>query len=321
MNLKRAVTGSILSLVFLAFFTYLIFGVQIFFENAVKDPSQNKFLGSLTDNPVVSANFDKAIVEQDIKNTNGLDINAQSAISVQTNLSSGNQIIFSKNIQRKLPIASITKLMTALVVTENLDLSKEITISETAASQSKYPETLKAGEEFYAKDLLYAMLIGSDNTSAYALSESIGTDKFVGLMNAKAKEVGLLDTSFADPTGISIDNFSTTQDLEKLAEHILKNKLAIFQITITPEFDLKSIDGKILYKITNTDKLLNESPDFAKRIVGSKTGDTRSAGQCMLLVVKTSDNKSYLISVILNSNDRFGETRKIIDFADAQKLQ
>jgi D-alanyl-D-alanine carboxypeptidase len=321
MNSFRVIKGFFLSFVFLALFTYGVFGVQAFFENAVKDLNQNKFLGSLIENPVVNANYNQADAKQDVKNTEGPDISAQSAISVETNFSIGNQIIFSKNIQRKLPIASITKLMTALVAEENVDFSKKITISETAANQSKYPETLKVGEKFYAKDLLYAMLIGSDNAASYALSESIGEDKFVGLMNAKAKEIGLLDTSFADSTGISIDNFSTTQDLLKLAEYILRNKPTIFQVTIAPEFDLHSVDGKILYKILNTDELLNNSSDFSKRIVGGKTGETRSAGQCLLLIVKTLDNQNYLINVILNSSDRFGEIKEIIDWADSQKLQ
>jgi len=307
MNWLRSIKGFLLSFVFLFVFLYIIAGLQWVFDNSFQNQNEEVFLGS---------------VSNAIQNVmSGLEINAQSAISVWIDISRPkgypDKIFFSKNAQRKLSIASISKLMTALIVLDNSDLSQQITISDQAVSQSNDPEPLKSGETFYAKDLLYATLVDSDNASSYALSESIGTDKFIELMNEKAKELGLLDTSFLNTTGLGLANFSTAQDLVKLTEYLLKEHRSIFEITIMPEFNLYTVDGKILHKFVNTDELLRDSSNLAKRIVGGKTGKTRTAGECLLLVVTSVDEQGYLINVILNSNDRFGEIKKLINAADA----
>ncbi len=123
--------------------------------------------------------------------------------------------------------------------------------------------------------------------------------------------------NFLNPTGLGLDNFSTAQDLAKLAEYLLKEHRSILDITAMQEFDLYTADGKNLNKITNTNELLKESSDFEKRIIGGKTGETRTAGECLLLVLKAKNDKDYLINVILNSKDRFGETKKIINWLDS----
>jgi len=317
MNFKRATGGFLLSFVFLIFFAYIIFDIQWVFENFFQKYNKDIFLGSISDNikETITINDDN-IHEQNNQQMQGLNVSAQAVISVESNLSGPDKILFSQNEQRKLSIASISKLMTALIAVENLDLSQEIKISDKAANQSYDPEPLKAGEIFYARDILYAMLIGSDNTASYALSESIGVEKFVSLMNARATELGLSDTEFGNPTGLGLDNFSTTQDLAKLAEFLLKERPSILGTTIIPEFDLRTVDGKTLHKIINTDELLGDSSDLTKRIIGGKTGNTRTAGQSLLLIVRPLNNQGYLINVILNSNDRFGEMKKIIDWID-----
>ena len=311
MKIGRAVAGFLLSFVFLIIFVYVFSSTRSFFQNLPQSQNKATTLGSIS-----------SVVEkrQDTIITPGLDIQAQAAISVQTNLSDPDKIIFSKNADRILSIASISKLMTALVVLDNNDLSQEIKIDNQAAHQSTDTELLKEGETYYAKDLFYAMLIGSDNTASYALSEGApsgsGTDKFVELMNKKAKDLGLLDTSFSNTTGLNLANFSTAQDLVKLAKYLTKNYPSILAITTTKEFDIHTVDGKVTHKIINTDELVSDSSDLTKRIVGGKTGETRTAGQCLLLVTKDLNNQDYLINVILNSTDRFGEMKKIINWAD-----
>jgi len=261
-------------------------------------------IGKLSQSKDVFSGSVSGGVENVASQLQALNIDAQSAISVVTDLSNS-KVLFKKNEQRKLSIASIAKLMTAVIVLENVELSEKIGISK------------EAQDTFFAKDLLYAMLIGSDNAAAEAFSESIGKDKFVELMNKKAKEIGLSDTSFLNPTGLGLDNFSTAQDLAKLAEYLLKEHRSILDITVMSGFDLYTADGKVLHKITNTDELLKESSDFEKRIIGGKTGETRTAGECLLLVLKAKNDKDYLINVILNSKDRFGETKKIINWLDS----
>lgn len=309
MNLNRLFDGVLLSFVFVLVICVFVFGIQRFFDNSSEYSNQDEktFLGSVSDSIKE--------VEQDNQQITDLDITAQATISVWTNLSD-RKVFFSKNEDRKLTVASISKLMTVLVVLENYNLSQPIKISKEASEMGGDGELLKPEEVFLVKDLLYAAIIGSDNAAAYALSESIGIDNFIGLMNRKAKEIGLSNTSFSNTTGLALANFSTADDLVKLAEYLLKEHKTVFDISTIKEFNLYSVDGKISHKIINTDQLLKTSSDLEKRIVGGKTGETRTAGQCLLLVLGSEDNKSFLINVILNSEDRFGEMEKLINSVD-----
>jgi D-alanyl-D-alanine carboxypeptidase len=101
-----------------------------------------------------------------------------------------------------------------------------------------------------------------------------------------------------------------------MTEYLLKSHPSVFEITTATKFDLHDVDGKISYKIINTNELLKDSSDLTRRIIGGKTGETRTAGECLLLVIKSLDNQGYLINVILNSNDRFEKMKKIISWAD-----
>jgi len=318
MNVKRAIGGFALSFVFLAFFAYAIFGLQQFLSGFLFGQNKSSLSASIFDAAQNSAPQNASNVSP--QTISALKVNAASAISIWADNPNPDKVLFSKNVDTKLSIASISKLMTALVVIDNYDLSQQIVISDKAANQTIEPDQLKAGEKFYVKDLLYAMLIGSDNTASYALSEGVplGSDinKFVDLMNEKATELGLSNTSFSNPTGLGLSNFSTVQDLIKFSEYLLKNHPSILGITTMPEFDLYTVDGKTLHKIINTDELLNDSSGLVGRIIGGKTGDTKTAGECLLLVVKPIDRQGYFINVILNSDDRFGEMKKIINWAD-----
>ena len=327
MNLRRAIGGVLLSFAFLSFFACIIFATRLVFDNYLTK-SDKDFYASLSGslNSVegsVNKPEETTLKSQDLSNDNQtnqvgeISLNAQSAISISVDLSGQDKVVFSKNSQRKLSIASISKLMTALVVVDNYNLSQEITISGVAAHQSTDPDPLKEGETYYLKDLLYAMLVGSDNTASYALSEFIGEDKFIGLMNTTAQDIGLTDTSFTNPTGLGFGNYSTTQDLAKLAKYLLENHPSIFGITKTRETYLYTVDSKISNKIISTDELLSDSFNLGGRIIGGKTGDTRTAGGCLLLVAKSADDNGYLINVILNSNDRFGEMKKLIGWSDS----
>lgn len=257
--------------------------------------------------------FTASISDAVAEDMTDIDIDAQAAISVSVKTDfSGREVLFDKNSDRKLPVASISKLITALVILDNYDLSQQVKISPAAQDSGGSEEPLKAGESFFAKDLLYAMLIGSDNAASMAFSDLMGTNQFVGLMNEKAQELGLSDTSFGNPTGLGLDNFSTANDMAKLAEYLLKERPSVFHITTLPEFDLYTADGRAIHKIINTNDLVREDSDFKKRIVGGKTGETRQAGQCLLSVFSFGDGKSFLINVVLNSENRFEEMKKII---------
>jgi D-alanyl-D-alanine carboxypeptidase len=198
--------------------------------------------------------------------------------------------------------------MTAVIVLDKYDLSKNITVSKLADSQDPLKQDVKLGDNMPVESFLEIMLVKSSNKSAYALSEIMGEPVFVGLMNKKAKEIGLESTLFSDPTGLSSQNVSTAGDLTKLAEYILKNYPKIAQISRTRELNVPNFG-----KITNTDELLGEVPE----VVCGKTGFTTQAKGCLLLVTDNQKNNDYIINVILGADDRFLEMRKLIDWQNA----
>jgi len=312
MNLKRAIGGPLLSFVFLVFFAYVIFGIQWILNNSFQTQSDGAALASVSD--AVQNVVQQTPVQNIIHSVAAPEINAESAISVETNLQDINKNFFEKNINVQLPIASLTKLMTAVVVLDNpevYNLSENITVDETADSQDPMKQDVELGDVMPVESFLEIMLVESSNKSAYTLSELIGESKFVELMNQKAKDIGLQNTFFSDPTGLSSEDVSTASDLTKLAEYILKNKnySKIADISGVKEFYVPGFGN-----ITNTDELLGEIPE----IICSKTGFTQAAKGCLLLVVNNPKNNDYLINVILGSDDRFSEMEKLINWSSEE---
>ena len=313
-NLKRAIGGFLLSLVFLLFFTYMIYGMQSFLKNSSQSQAEDIFLGNFSNGVqnVVTQNEDKKTdVRVDAATTQSTvdqEITAESAISIESDLLNVRNVIFKKNSGKKLPIASLTKLMTAIVVLDNYDLSDIVTVNKAADLQDPMKQDVKLGDAMPAKNFLDIMLIESSNKSAYALSELMGTQKFVDLMNQKAKSLGLKNTFFEDPTGLSPQNVSTASDLIELAEYIFKNYPKIADISMVKELYIPTFGTAL-----NTDELLGEMPN----IVFGKTGFTIEAKGCLLLVLDNPKNNNYLINVILGADDRFSEMKKLVNRSEA----
>lgn len=248
--------------------------------------------------------------------TQDLIIQAPAAISIRIAANGSQKILFEKNSEQTLPIASLTKLMTALVAMENCNLNQPIVFSERAASMEGEANFFKTGEIFYGKDLLYSCLIESSNRAAQALAESLGEDRFVDLMNAKAVELGLENTHFINPTGLDPDypnissNFSSALDLARLSTYLFENDFFI-EIAGTKEFDIYEVGKGFHHRIISTNELLWEMPE----ILFGKTGQTPFAKKCLLIFSYAPDNDGYLVSVILGSQDHFGEMKKMIDWA------
>lgn len=252
------------------------------------------------------ANFDRLKKEKILReNLGNLDVRAKSVVCAEVNGQGESKILFSNNYDEVLPIASLSKLMVALVVfdlNETYNLNQKIIISKNAASQeisSKYVQ-LREGEIISLGGLVYKMLIESSNGSAFALAEFIGEKSFVDLMNTYAEKVGLKNTYFVNPTGLDSDgsddskNLSTAEDLIKLSSYILQKYPQIFEVTKSQN--------------QGTNELLLEYPE----IIGGKTGWTLSAQGCLIEVIKKQDSPNYYIVIILGAQDRFGEMRKII---------
>ncbi len=267
------------------------------------------------------------LLKQESENS---EISAQSIISVLTDSQGMEEIIFEKDVSKKLPIASLTKLMTALIVLETYDMDQEVIISKKAMEQPEEKGMLSPGENLSVENLLHIMLIESSNDAAYALAEGsivgqekyIGEEKFVEMMNLKAKDLCLENTNFFNPTGIDEDkpenyskHYSTSQDLVKLSKYIFNNYPRIFEISRKQSYEVLNSDGSIHHFIaSNTNKLLDLPTKewWGIEIIGCKTGWTPEAQGCLLLVMEKENQDGYLINVILGSEDRFEEMKKLI---------
>lgn len=246
---------------------------------------------------------------------------AKSILVATLNDSGPQKILFAKNQNLKLPIASLAKLMTAEVVMENFDLGEEIIISKEAVAQDENFGQLKSGEKLTAGDLLYLILMESSNDAAWALAESIGVDSFVNAMNRKAQGLAMTSTLFTNPAGLDPDlpagpiGYSSAEDLAVLAAYMLRNHPIIWEISVMPSVELYSPDQTLHHRIINTNELISVVP----RLAGGKTGWTPKAKGCLILIQKALNNRGYLIYIILGSDDRFGEMRELVDWVNESR--
>lgn len=242
--------------------------------------------------------------------------NSQSAYAVYVENGKNPKVLFAENYEKKLPIASITKLMTALIVLENYNLENKITITEEAFQRDAFrPDNLNIGEQYIIGDLLYPLLLESSNTTAYALAEKENLSSFISQMNQRAKEIGMNSTSFFNSSGLDPDSFeyrgtntSTGKDIAVLLNFLLENKPELWKILSLPSYSLKTANGVFKKRIVNTNELLEQIPG----IVGGKTGRTIRAGDCLALVTKKS--KGHIITVILGTQYRFEETKRLLEW-------
>ena len=220
------------------------------------------------------------------------------------------RILFEHEVEKRLSPASLTKIMSALIILERGRLDDLATVSKNAARAPKTHLRLKVGEVFRLGDLLKAMMMVSANDACLAAVEHIGGDEeqFVTLMNAKAVALGLSDTHFSNGCGFDgPDHYSTAEDLAKLSEVAMRN--AVFRELVKEEREIITpVSGYRAYILHNTNRLLGRIPG----VEGVKTGFTSKAGRC--LIAKVSHNGSDLLLVILNSNRRWNTAKSLIDY-------
>ncbi len=217
-------------------------------------------------------------------------------------------ILYQKNPDLKLYPASTTKIMTALVAADFYQPNDILTVK----TEWRLGQTvgLKMEERLTFESLLYGLLVGSGNDVAYVLAENYvgGIKNFIEAMNIKAKNLNLNDTHFSNVVGIDTAEHQTTvHDLALLTAEALKNPL-IAKVVATSKIRITDLDGKNSHFLENTNKLLGQ----VTGLKGVKTGWTENAGECLVAYVQRE--KGQIISVILGSNDRFGETRNLIEW-------
>lgn len=218
------------------------------------------------------------------------------------------KILFSKNVQEPLLPASTTKIMTSLVALSHYNLDDILAVN--IGNVDGHRMGLKNGEKITVRNLLYGLLVFSGNDAAEVLAANYpgGRENFVNAMNSLAKRIGLENTNFKNPVGFDeYLHFSTAEDLVKVAAYAIGNPV-FSEIVSTQEVEVKSADGKTVHKLNNINELLGKVPG----VIGVKTGWTVNAGEALVTLVERDGNKVMLS--VLSSDDRFGETRKLIDW-------
>ncbi len=207
------------------------------------------------------------------------------------------RVLFGKNEEDPMPMASTTKIMTCIVALENGNLEDEVTISSYAASMPKVHLGIRAGETYYLKDLLYSLMLESHNDVAVAIAEHIGgsVEGFSKMMNQKARDLGAYHTNFVTPNGLDAEgHYTTAVDLANIARYGISLP-AFLEITNTPSYSFQTVDGKRSFQVSNKNAFLNQM----EGAIGVKTGFTGGAGYCFVGAVKSGD-KTF-ISVVLAS--------------------
>ena len=253
-------------------------------------------------------------IDENAKLTNGLAAKAKSAIMMEA---STGEIIFKKNENERLPMASMTKMMTLLLIMDSIDSGNlkwndKIKTSEHAASMGGSQIFLESGEEMTVEELVKGICIGSGNDAAVAMAEAIGgtEEEFVKMMNNKAHELGLKNTNFVNACGLDDSNhYSSAKDMALIAYELVKYD-KILEYTGTYEDYLRKNSDKSFW-LVNTNKLVR----YYSGVDGLKTGYTKLAGYCITTTAKK--NNMRLITVVMGeetSSIRNSETTQMLDY-------
>jgi len=221
------------------------------------------------------------------------------------------EVLLSKNDQAVLPIASLTKLMTGVIVSEaHLPMDENITITQDDVDTEKGSSSrLAVGSTLSRGEMLHLALMSSENRAAHALGRTFpgGLSAFVGLMNAKAKSLGMQDTSYVEPTGLSSKNQSSARDLAVLVNAAHTDPV-LRELTTSPGYQVEV--GRRTLQYNNTNRLVkNPAWDIGLQ----KTGYISEAGQCLVMQAKVAGRK--LIMVFLDS------AGKLSRIADAERVK
>ncbi|WP_097677455.1 D-alanyl-D-alanine carboxypeptidase family protein [Anaerosalibacter sp. Marseille-P3206] len=232
------------------------------------------------------------------------DISAQSAILMDT---ISGRVLFDYNSQEKLPMASTTKIMTALIGIENGNMDDIVKINKDSVGIEGSSIYLYEDEEISKKDLLYGLMLRSGNDSAVAIAKHIGGDvgSFIEMMNMRSKEIGALNTNFVNPHGLEDKNhYTTAYDLALITKEALKSKE--FREIVSAKTWVANRDKNNYFYNKNKTLWQYDGGD------GVKIGYTKSAGRC--LVSSATRKGMQLIAVVLNDGNWFNDCYKLFDY-------
>lgn len=276
------------------------------------------------DDSIVPNSVVQTVPESDIKTSDekitfdSLEILAQGAIVVDLNT---DKILYQKSAGEPLPLASITKLMTALVASEVIEDGAIVSISQSAIDQAG-ESGLKVGEQFSYQSLSDLVLLTSSNDGAYALSAYVGgsfdpdspDEAFVKAMNVRAKELGLSQTSFRNPTGLDISiteagAYGSARDVATLLEYIIETSPALLESTTYTGANIYSTGGA-LHIADNTNYVVDAIP----HAIASKTGYTTLAGGNLVVAFEVGLNRPVIVVVLGSTHQgRFSDMLKLVE--------
>lgn len=258
------------------------------------------------------------VIEENKSEEINLAQNAKAAILIDA---STGQILFEKNSHEKLAPASMTKIMSMLIIVEAIDDGRlswddEVTASENASNMGGSQILLETGEKMKVEDMFKGIAVASGNDAVVALAEAVAgtTDEFVKLMNAKVQELGLKDTNFKNPHGLDDANhYSSAYDMAMIARELVKHEKVLEFTSIYEDYLRKGTSKE--FWLVNTNKLVR----FYSGVDGLKTGYTKEAGYCLTATAKK--NNMRLLSVVMgeeSSGLRNSETSSMLDYGFAQ---
>ncbi len=247
---------------------------------------------------------------------------AQSAVLMDAE---SGRILFEKNGQEVLAMASTTKIMTCILALEKGNLEDAVRVSELAASQPKVHLGMRAGEEFRLKDLLYSLMLESHNDSAVAIAEHVGgsIEGFAKLMNAKAKELGCTNTYFITPNGLDETDekgmhATTASELARIMSYCIMEspkKEEFLSITAMPSHSFTNAEGTRTFGCSNHNAFLN----MMEGAISGKTGFTGKAGYCYVGALER-DGRTFVVALLAcgwpnNKNYKWKDTVKLMEYA------
>lgn len=224
------------------------------------------------------------------------------------------QMLFEKNALEKMHVASLVKIMTTIVALENRSLGDKLRVSKRAAEMEPDKMFLIAGEHLSLKELLDGMFLVSANDAAEVLAEEVTgrREEFINLMNSKAKQLGMADTTFINPTGLEEDGreqYSTALDVLLMSRYLVYKYPEIVQISSQPHILIPQTENHQDYDLYSGINLVTSYPG----VLGLKTGFTPEAGLTLVTLAKRGDKE--VLGVILGATDRRDDARALLDYS------
>lgn len=276
-------------------------GFDFFFQRSV----DHSFIGKLNEN---------ALAPQRIVNKSfGLKTTSDNILVIDDN---SQLVLYDKASSEIVPIASITKLMTALVFLDTSPSWEEVVTIEREDQRPGGQVYLLTGEQVTVEDLFYLALGASSNEAAVALARVSGIENFPAAMNKKASDLGMSNTFFVDPSGLDIENVSTARDLVKLADAAFSRDEITSAVTKSNYNFFVENNGR-RGSSRNTNRLLSSFLNSGEyKIIGAKTGFLNEAGYCFL--VKVQKNNGPILTLVFlgadETTDRWQETKGVVDW-------